>query len=115
MTDQELLQQCKDEVARLSGFTDWADLVTKSTYLVYTDEKANEAAALAIQKAREAAAPKWIPVSERLPEELVAVLMYTEDDRRETGYYHIARKEWYSGEFREGVTHWIPLPASPKN
>lgn len=54
MTNEELLQQAKDQVAEIAGFTDWADLITKSTYLTYTDEKANEAALLAIQRAREA-------------------------------------------------------------
>lgn len=115
MTDHDLLQQAKDQVAKIAGFTNWADLITKSTYLTYTDEKANEAALLAIQSAREEAAPKWWPVEERLPEELIVVLMYTEESMIETGYYHVGRKEWYSGEFRETVTHWMPLPNKPKN
>lgn len=63
---------------------------------------------------------KWIPVSERLPEPLVSVLVQMPGEKpfptvRE-GY--IARDGlWYAGYFtREPgeVTHWMPLPEPPK-
>ena len=64
--------------------------------------------------------PKWIPVTERLPEELQEVLTYS-DFRGTNGFedceYQIAYL--YNGKFNilnrpECVTHWMPLPQPPK-
>lgn len=63
---------------------------------------------------------KWIPVSERLPEPFVYVLVQMPGEKplptvREG---NIARDGlWYAGYFtREPgeVTHWMPLPEAPK-
>ena len=61
---------------------------------------------------------KWIPVSERLPEEHVLVLCRW---RRmsEEAFYGFARYQgggtWYvSNEGMPTVTHWMPLPEPPK-
>lgn len=57
MTDAELLQQCKDEVAVKAGYKNWHDL--KTSYIEdeykYMHRFYEEVAALAIQKAREEA------------------------------------------------------------
>lgn len=56
MTDQELLQQCKDEVAKGNGFKNWSTLKDYCYELSGCGDLCNyqeEAAALAIQKARE--------------------------------------------------------------
>jgi hypothetical protein len=60
--------------------------------------------------------PRWIPVSERLPERYEPVLIYTE---RHNG--HVAsldeEGEWFcdcGGEWLfPSVTHWMPLPPAP--
>lgn len=66
----------------------------------------------------EAAKPKWIPVSERLPADEKWVLCLTN-----TGMYWIAmwnycndglwtdHETWSSKTY---ITHWMPLPEPPK-
>ena len=56
--------------------------------------------------------PKWIPVTERLPEENTEVLAY-----RESGISVEFRwnTHWDYDEFSDyPVTHWMPLPEPPK-
>lgn len=59
---------------------------------------------------------KWISISERLPEELKNVLVYTDvgsfvETAHWTGYRW--EKTW-DFEVLYGVTHWMPLPEPPK-
>ena len=62
-------------------------------------------------------APRWIPVSERLPKHLQEIIFRTE--------FEILCGEFYLNRFTvldydgicfdaEGVTHWMPLPESPE-
>ena len=60
---------------------------------------------------------KWIPVSERLPEENVRVLICYIDGGGSRGINTDTRhwNRWlcFSGELAT-VTHWMPLPEPPK-
>ena len=59
---------------------------------------------------------KWIPVTERLPEEMEKVLAYTDvGSFAEVAYWTGYRweKTW-DFEVLYGVTHWMPLPEPPK-
>jgi hypothetical protein len=65
---------------------------------------------------------KWIPVSERLPENMddrVLVLLPTKSYDYPIGNQHIDTDR-YRGEYRkwvrygDKVTHWMPLPEPPK-
>ena len=59
--------------------------------------------------------PRWIPVTERLPEESKGVLVAFNDDDGLT-FVNIDTffdGEWWSSEYE--VTHWMPLPDAPKD
>ena len=68
--------------------------------------------------------PRWVPVTERLPEEHVFVLIRQEDDRmmvaeRVDGdwwyrYFAYDVDRWDENE-QGTITHWMPLPEPPKD
>lgn len=75
--------------------------------------------------------PHWIPVSERLPDKEVLVLLFLRSPKGETkittGEIYASNNKKFDGEFcigfdplspdflnREFVTHWMPLPQPPK-
>ena len=61
---------------------------------------------------------KWIPVTERLPENKKCVLMYSADGGVAEGVYEESRKRWVQWRWSvfdvPQVTHWMPLPEPPK-
>ncbi|MBQ6852394.1 MAG: DUF551 domain-containing protein [Oscillospiraceae bacterium] len=71
-----------------------------------------DAAGLRKEITRLQEATKWIPVTERLPEENTAVMTYRESGIQvEFRWY----KGWDNDEFTPcQVTHWMPLPAAPE-
>lgn len=67
---------------------------------------------------------RWIPVSERLPEEQTTIGEYvfsknvlgTEGFTIRKAYYNYTTKEWFDGNEEmewTGITHWMPLPKEP--
>ncbi len=73
-------------------------------------------------KGQEDAAPKWIPVTERLPETFGEYIV-TVKALDGTFYFDYAdydpfQQRWTTGLYRcpkEEVTHWMPLPEPPHN
>jgi hypothetical protein len=69
----------------------------------------------------EAAAPQWISVKDRLPEDISDVLILTKEKELCVGYYRSSDNDWnmynpccsFHMELH-GVTHWMPLPTAPK-
>jgi hypothetical protein len=67
--------------------------------------------------------PRWIPVSERLPEEEQEVLVWNGGGQCLKPWQGHVLCEYRNGEWREsqesdlypGITHWMPLPAPPAN
>lgn len=61
--------------------------------------------------------PRWIPVTERLPEPFENVLV-----ANKRGKHYDIDKGWWNGSFFDrcakggyhNVTHWMPLPEPPK-
>lgn len=61
--------------------------------------------------------PRWIPVTERLPEPFENVLV-----ANKRGKHYDIDKGWWNGSFFDrcakggyhSVTHWMPLPQPPK-
>ena len=68
----------------------------------------DEACILAVAALREQEQRRWIPVTERLPEIGIVVLVYSEDDGICADYYGGDSFGYYD------VTHWMPLPEPPK-
>ena len=62
---------------------------------------------------------RWIPVTKRLPEEWVDVLVWSEYGFCETAVYLGIRGRWlvsWNHDMLDAdtVTHWMPLPEPPK-
>jgi len=59
--------------------------------------------------------PRWIPVTERLPEEYETVLLLPMSGEVISGYYDSEHKSYCDMTgFRHLCTHWMPLPEQPK-
>ena len=59
---------------------------------------------------------RWIPVSERLPEDGETVLTY-KNGQFDVLKYEMRRNGWICGGWfwsRATVTHWMPLPEPPE-
>jgi hypothetical protein len=81
----------------------------------------NESLAKSVNEASEILRKRWIPVTERLPEEHVFVLIRQDDDRmmvaeRVDGdwwyrYFAYDVDRWDENE-QGAITHWMPLPST---
>ena len=58
--------------------------------------------------------PRWIPVSERLPEQYESVIVWTSDRELGEAEYDGKRFYWTSDDNYTDVSHWMPLPEPPK-
>lgn len=60
---------------------------------------------------------RWIPVTERLPDNLQTVLCYTNFDEVRMWQWNERWKSWIrlvADYGKNVVTHWMPLPDAPK-
>ena len=58
-------------------------------------------------------AVKWIPVTERLPEQNGKYLAFALEEENTMDFYY---GHWmlHGTDYRRYVTHWMPLPEPPK-
>lgn len=116
-------------VKRLRNAAQWADkglVITPSVCLEAADaiEKmsmrlhGDEAAIAGMKREIESMVvsgkkPRWIPVSERLPEEDGCYLVAVKNDhqRKYSKTAWFSHGSWFA---RQDVTHWMPLPQPPK-
>lgn len=70
------------------------------------------------QKGFADATPKWIPVTERLPEEVATYLVLSKAGNCSVQWFHIYGenfKGFFDAEEPGKITHWMPLPEPPKD
>ena len=96
----------------------FAQLVTDATLdgkpiAICKKDEAQQCAAL-IAAANRAEAERWIPVSERLPEEGKLVIVDGGVAIREYGKWYSQTGDDTGRRIEWPVTHWRPLPAPPK-
>ena len=98
----------------MSAFDDWLADNSKTRD---TAAALDEITWLRLERQRLIAERKWIPVSERLPQPHFSVICFLNGQASEMQCTrHHDRLRWYypaSGEYDEGVTHWMPLPEPP--
>ena len=87
----------------------WKYVVDDYTTTVFNYEIADHLLANGVRVQR------WIPVTERLPEEDENVLTYRESGCNVEALLSVSRKTWENDIFGDyPVTHWMPLPQPPK-
>ena len=84
-------------------------------------QKTIEVCEIAIAAIREQEERRWIPVTERLPQNYISVLVYLPGERPHPTVHEAyigGDGEWHSsvvyGVENEDVTHWMQLPEPPK-
>lgn len=85
--------------------------------ICYGTTLADEATKLAVDELERS---RWIPVSERLPTETKAVLIFTNWDDESSTENYVRQATFGNGIWldvdentEENITHWMPLPEHP--
>lgn len=77
------------------------------------NEQLREAAALVAKESAELLEQRWIPVTERLPDQCVDILVCYRDKHILMGTARC--DDWIEEDFEDGeITHWMPLPEPPE-
>lgn len=84
-------------------------------------QKTMDVCRVAVEAIREQEQRRWIPVTERLPQNYIAVLVYLPGERPLTAVHEAyigGDGAWHSsvvyGVENEDVTHWMPMPEPQK-
>ena len=102
----ELVMNLRD----LSNWSDiaWREYAESGKQLI---KQAADAIEELSRKTREL--PRWIPMTERLPEKNGSYLVYAYGEVTEMNCWHGI---WHrlGDNYTKAVTHWMPLPQTPK-
>ena len=100
MVGEDVFHSCDIDRVGLDG----ADLIEK-----LTDRCARYAEEIAVAQER----TRWIPVTERLPDQCVDVLVRYRDKHILMGTARC--DDWLDEDLEDGeITHWMPLPEGPE-
>ena len=100
MVGEDVFHSCDIDRVGLDG----ADLIEK-----LTDRCARYAEEIAVAQERQ----RWIPVTERLPDQCVDVLVRYRDKHILMGTARC--DDWLDEDLEDGeITHWMPLPEGPE-
>ena len=90
-----------------------ADAIETLSMKLHGDEAAIVGMKREIERMVVAGKPRWIPVSERLPEKNGSYLVYVYGEVTEMEYWH---GKWHRlrDDYTKAVTHWMPLPPAPE-
>lgn len=109
--DPETTGEAISEIEYYGGFTGRTAAV----------QAVSDACILAVAALREQEQRRWIPVTERLPQNYISVLVYLPGERPHPTVHEAyigGDGEWHSsvvyGVENEDVTHWMLLPEPPK-
>lgn len=100
--DAILFRKAADAIDELQKITTHYEEESKGWWLAACDAKEER------ERLKEQI-PKWIPVTERLPEKDQTVLAYCAEDN----FCYISRMHQSFEDY--DVTHWIPLPQMPES
>ena len=121
MTDQELIQALREHAEWAAG-NEWeTPLMLGDDLIAAADRIANQNTHIAaLQKAIEdlrAQLDRWIPVAERLPENMCRVVVWTATEKAMIAIWDgtdwIAPFEFWKA-WGDEITHWMPLPEPPE-
>lgn len=98
-------------------FGQWPAMICGLHCYITDDELPNGYTFSVQHDCREDATPKWIPVTERLPDRNSKVLVCDNREDYVSIWERFADDLWYGDDIiwaTEDITHWMPLPEPPK-
>ena len=96
------------------------DVLMKAADAIEELSRENESLAKSVNEASEILHKRWIPVTERLPEDLTRVIVFCEDGVSYGLCEHLIADDEEVVEWHDFLhypitpTHWMPLPEPPK-
>jgi hypothetical protein len=122
----KLVKQLREveEMLKVAQFKEAANLIEQAADAIEQLSNAGSAYGrgwtLGYDAGREENKPRWIPVTERLPEDLTRVIVFCEDGVSYGLCEHLIADDEEVVEWHDRLhypitpTHWMPLPQPPK-